>query len=167
MKALIILISFILEGVFSNYVQTSSYFIPLFTLTSLVIIYPLFTESKDYYKYAFLTGLAYDLIYTDTIVFHAIIFCFMAYIISRFNLVLTDNFINILIIVGLSIAIYRIITYLILILVSRLSFDFINLIFSILKSLILNLIYSLILFLIVKKSQKKYKYKFWDFFLVK
>ena len=105
MKALIILISFILEGVFSNYVQTSSYFIPLFTLTALVIIYPLFTEIKDYYKYAFLTGLAYDLIYTDTIVFHAIIFCFMAYIISRFNLVLTDNFIKILIIVGLSIAI--------------------------------------------------------------
>lgn len=160
MKILIILISFILEGIFSNYLPVNSYFASLFTLTSLIIIYPLFTENKDYYKYTFLTGLAYDLIYTDTMIFHAIIFCFMGFLISRLNLVLTDNYINTLIILALSLAIYRVITYLILILVSSLSFNFLNLILSILKSLTANLIYGLVLFLIIRKCQKKYKYVF-------
>ena len=99
MKATILIISFLLEGIISNFVPINGFLAPLFTLVALIIIYPLFDETSEYYKYAFVTGLAYDLFYTDTILFHAIIFCFMAYIISRFNLVLTDNFINILIIV--------------------------------------------------------------------
>ena len=159
MKALILIVSFLLEGVVSNFVPINGYFAPLFTLVALIIIYPLFDENVDYYKYAFITGLAYDLFYTDTIVFHAIIFCFMAFIITRLNLVLSDNYINILIIIALCILIYRIITYILLVLVSSMSFNFIALIFSVLKSLIINLIYSIIVFFVVKTFQQKYKYK--------
>ena len=159
MKATILIISFLLEGIISNFVPINGFLAPLFTLVALIIIYPLFDEASEYYKYAFVTGLAYDLFYTDTILFHAIIFCFMAFIITRLNLVLSDNYINILIIIALCILIYRIITYILLVLVSSMSFNFIALIFSVLKSLIINLIYSIIVFFVVKTFQQKYKYK--------
>ena len=83
MKATILIISFLLEGIISNFVPINGFLAPLFTLVALIIIYPLFDEASEYYKYAFVTGLAYDLFYTDTILFHAIIFCFMAFIQSR------------------------------------------------------------------------------------
>ena len=160
MKALILVISFLLEGIISNFVSINGFFAPLFTLTALIIIYPLFDEEAEYYKYALVTGFIYDLFYTDTIVFHAIIFSFMAFLISRLNLVLSDNYVNVLVIIAICILIYRIITYSFLVLVSSVSFDFIALIFSILKSLMINLIYSVIIFFALKKLQKKYKYKF-------
>ena len=160
MKVIILIVSFLLEGVISNFVTINGYLAPLFTLVALIMICPFFENSADYYKYAFFTGLAYDLIYTDTIIFHAIIFCFMAFIIIRLNLVLSDNYVNVLIIIAICILVYRVITYGLLILVSSMSFDFLSLVFSILKSLIINLIYSVILFFVVKKIQKKYKYKF-------
>ena len=160
MKAIIIIISFLLEGIVSNFVPINGFLAPLFTLVALIIIYPLFDEVSEYYKYAFVTGLAYDLFYTDTILFHAIIFCFMAFIITCLNLVLSDNYLNILVIMGICILIYRVITYSLLVLVSSMAFDFIALILSVLKSLIINLIYSALLFFVVKKCQKKYKYKF-------
>lgn len=160
MKAIIVIISFLLEGIVSNFVPINGFLAPLFTLVALIIIYPLFDEVSEYYKYAFVTGLAYDLFYTDTILFHAIIFCFMAFIITRLNLVLSDNYLNILVIMGICILIYRVITYSLLVLVSSMAFDFIALILSVLKSLIINLIYSALLFFVVKKCQKKYKYKF-------
>ena len=155
MKIIILVISFLLEGVISNFVPVNGFLAPLFTLTALIIIYPLFDESFEYYKYAFITGLAYDLFYTDTIIFHAIIFTFMAFLITRLNLVLSDNYVNVLIIIAICILVYRVITYGLLILVSSMSFDFLSLVFSILKSLIINLIYSVILFFVVKKIQKK------------
>ena len=160
MKAIIVIISFLLEGIVSNFVPINGFLAPLFTLVALIIIYPLFDEVSEYYKYAFVTGLAYDLFYTDTILFHAIIFCFMAFIITCLNLVLSDNYLNILVIMGICILIYRVITYSLLVLVSTMAFDFIALILSVLKSLIINLIYSALLFFVVKKCQKKYKYKF-------
>lgn len=160
MKVILLLISFLLEGIISNFVPINGFLLPLFTLMALIIIYPLFDEHSEYYKYAFITGLAYDLFYTDTIIFHAIIFCFIAFLITRLNLVLSDNYFNILIIVAICILIYRFVTYGLLVLVSNMSFDFITLMLSVLKSLIINLIYSMILFFVVKKCQKKYKYKF-------
>lgn len=160
MKAIIIVISFLLEGIVSNFVPINGFLAPLFTLVALIIIYPLFDETAEYYKYAFVTGLAYDLFYTDTILFHAIIFCFMAFIITRLNLVLSDNYLNILVIMGICILIYRVVTYSLLVLVSTMAFDFMALIISVLKSLIINLIYSALLFFVVKKCQRKYKYKF-------
>ena len=160
MKAIIIVISFLLEGIVSNFVPINGFLAPLFTLVALIIVYPLFDEVSEYYKYAFVTGLAYDLFYTDTILFHAIIFCFMAFIITRLNLVLSDNYLNILVIMGICILIYRVVTYSLLVLVSTMAFDFMALIISVLKSLIINLIYSALPFLVVKKCQRKYKYKF-------
>lgn len=163
MNIIVITISFLLEGVVSNFVRLDGYLLPLFTLISLVMICPFVSESSKYYMYAFFSGFAYDLFYTETIIFHAIIFSFMAVIIRRLNTVLSDNFINILITLVLSIVFYRVITYGFLSFIGAASFEFRALGFSILKSLILNLIYGMILFLVMTKFFKKgdYRLKSW------
>lgn len=156
MSIIILIISFLLEGVLSNYLP--HFLSPLFTLTSLIIIHSLLDDNEKYYKYAFLIGFVYDLFYTDTIIFHALIFLFMAFIISKLNLVLSDNYVNLILITILLIAIYRVVTYLLLVLVSTMSFSLYSLIFSILNSIIINVIYSVILFFILKRLKPKYKY---------
>ena len=160
MKIVILLVSFLLEGIISNFVPINGFLAPLFTLVALIMICPLFSESTDYYKYAFFTGLAYDLFYTDTIIFHAIIFCFMAFIIMRLNIVLSDNFINALITVSVCILMYRVLTYGLLVFINNMSFEVLALINSILKSLILNLIYGMILFVVIRKLKRKGKYHY-------
>lgn len=152
-----ILISFLLEAIFSNFVSINGYFVPLFTLTALIVIYP-FSKKDKYYKYAFITGLMYDLFYTDTIVFHAIIFCFIACIVVRFNLILSDNYANELIILILCIFVYRVVTYGLLVLIGNVSFDIYNFLFSFVKSLSSNLIYGFVLFLCLKKCKIKHYY---------
>ena len=98
MKEAILIISFILDGIFSNFLPSNSIFNSLFTLVSLIIVYPYFNGNRhDYYKYAFILGLAYDLIYTDTVIFYAFVFLSVSFIISRFMLVLANNYLNIVI----------------------------------------------------------------------
>lgn len=154
----IIIVSFLLEAIISNFVPIHGFFAPLLTLTALITICPLFDEKTKYYKYAFITGLMYDLFYTNTICFHAIIFCLMAYIVLRLNLVLSDNYANEIIIMALCIIMYRVITYCILALIGNVSFDFIELFLSIIKSLIINLAYSALIFSIIKKFKPKTRY---------
>ena len=47
MIVLVLLISFILEGIVSNLVPAASLFIPLFSVTALLVIYPLFNDNKN------------------------------------------------------------------------------------------------------------------------
>lgn len=149
-----LIISFLLEAIFSNFVSIGGYFVPLFTLTALIIICPFLQEKEKYYKYAFITGMMYDLFYTDTIVFHAIIFCFMAIIVVKLNMVLSDNYANVIIIISLCILIYRVLTYGLLVLIGNIPFDIYELLFSVLKSLISNLVYGVILLSCLKRKHK-------------
>ena len=66
MIILILLISFTLEGIFSNLLSANSILIPLFTIISFVIVYPYFKNAKNkFYIYAGLIGLLYDIVYTN------------------------------------------------------------------------------------------------------
>ena len=156
----IILISFYLEGILSNIINIS-FLIPLFTLLSLIIIYPyLFNRKKDYFIICFIIGLLYDIGYTDTIFLNAFIFLLIGYIIHLINIVITNNWFNVMIISLFVITIYRIITYLVLIFINYLKPDIELLKNSILNSLIINIIYIIIIYKITDIiSRKKGIYK--------
>ena len=49
MKVIILIVSFLLEGVISNFVSINGFMAPLFTLVSLIVIYPLFDDVSEYY----------------------------------------------------------------------------------------------------------------------
>ena len=150
-----IIISFILDNFISNFINHNSLFYPLFTLLSLIIIYPKLTKKiNKYYLISFLLGLIYDVAVTDTLFFNAFIFLLLSYIVNYIFRKIPYNYLSVLIISFISIIYYRLITYIVLLLLNYLHFNLLTLLKSIYNSLILNIIYITILYnkkLIFKK----------------
>ena len=137
----VLLISFILEGIISNLVPTSSLFIPLFSIVSLLVTYPLFNENKiKYLIYSGTLGLLYDLVYTNTPFINTFTFVITALIITFICKFITLN--NLL----LCLFRYRI-------------FNNSTLLEGLYSSLILNVVYSYILYVVIEIINKKRKYK--------
>lgn len=155
---LIIIISILLETNLSNILPLNSYLFPLFTLTSLVLIYPFFNnDNKQYLKYTLVTGLLYDIILTDTLFLNMFIFLIIAQIIKKINITLSNNIINVMLITIIIITTYLLITYTALYLIGYHQFELNILLTTILKSYLVNIIYSIILYIITDKISRKYK----------
>src|SRR5574344_1473663 len=132
MIIVIMIISFLLDGIISNIVGMNSILLPLTLLTSFIIIYPYFCkDNKKYLIYLIIAGVFYDLAYGDIYLLNVIIFPIMGLFISF----LYDN-------------------------LSTNTFTFILkllLVVSIYRSLLLNIIYGLILYLITNIISNKFK----------
>lgn len=155
----VIISSFFLESICSNYISiNSSLFIPLFSIISLVIIYPYF-NNKDlqFLQCCVGVGLAYDLIFTNTLIFNMVIFLGIGVIIKLINFFISNNPLNITLISALSIVFYRLITYIVLCIVGYLNFNFQVLYKSIYSSLLLNVIYAFFVYLLTDYFSRKYK----------
>ncbi len=154
----IIAISFFLESIISSVISLNSLFNPLFTLISLVLIYPYFmNDDAKFLKYCGAVGLIYDLVFTNTFFLNMIVFIIIGSIIKLINITLSNNFINVMIITLLSVIFYLLITYFILIVIGYklFSFDYFLLVLS--RNLLLNCLYSCLVYLITDKLSKKYK----------
>ena len=155
---LILIISFILDSVFSTFISLNSFLIPLFTLMALIIISSYFKEkTKKYLSICFLTGMAYDLIYTDTILIHAFIFLLLGFLVINLNRLLSNNHISAIFMAIVVVVCYRVVMYLFLLISGILSFDLFHLSASIYNSLIINIIYIFLLSVIVNLTSHKHK----------
>ncbi len=158
MIPLVLIISFILDSIISNFVPLHSIFMPLFILMALIIVYPYFNGNKArYYTTTFLTGLFYDLIYTNTIVIHAFLFLIIAFVITRLNLLLANNYVNVGIMAIICIIIYRSIAYGLLLITANIAFDWHTWFTSIYSSLLLNILYVIGVFILTDKISLKFK----------
>lgn len=158
MIPVIIILSFILESVISSLVSLNSLFLPLLTLMSFIIVYPYFNGNiRKFLIVCFITGIFYDLIYTDTIIIHGFLFLIIGYLIAKLNLIFSNNYINVVIMGTICIIIYRIISYGLLLITANISFDIMLLLKSIYHSLILNLLYVCLLYIITDQISVKFK----------
>ena len=72
---IIVFISIILENIFNLYITRFNYFIPLFTLVSLIFIFPSFEHKKNnYYITSAIIGFIYDLFFTNFYILNSILF---------------------------------------------------------------------------------------------
>lgn len=149
-------ISLILDSIISNYILLSTnFFLPLFTLTSLVIIYPFINNDRKYLKILIIVGLLYDGL-TNTLFIQTILFIILMSFVKYVTSYLNSNLLNSLITLILTIILYRVMYYLILVMSNNYQFD-INVLFkSIYASFILNIIYGIISYAILLKFKKKY-----------
>lgn len=155
MKYVFIIISFFLDGFISNYISINGIFYPLFTLMSLIIMYPYYSDNNIFYKFTFFVGAVYDLIYTDTFIFYAFIFLIVALVIAKLSVLLADNYLSIMIITLISIILFRTISYILIVISGNIRFSFDILFKSIYSSLLLNIIYVVILNIVVTFTSKK------------
>lgn len=157
MIVLISMISFFLDGILSRYILPNSLFLPLFTIVSLVIIYPYFNNDNfRYFKFIAIIGLLYDIAYFNTLFYNFFIFIALGFIIGLINYLLSNNIYTNILMTVVSITAYRIITFLITI-IFKTSYPLSELLQSIYSSLILNIIYCLIIYVITEIYSKKNK----------
>lgn len=162
MAILIIGISLILDGILTNYLpflpNDLSLFTPLLTITSLVLIYPFFRkQEKNYYISLFITGIIYDLFYTNLLFFHAVIFLLLGVII-RFiykNYEITP--IRIIIYISIIIICYEFLEGFILYIFQIVPVSIEKILYKIKHSLIINLVWGEIIYGILKIYIKKTK----------
>lgn len=150
--------SFLLDGILSKYILPTSLFLPLFTIVSLVIIYPYFNNNNfRYFKYIAILGLLYDITYINTIFFNFFIFMMIGFVVSFFSYLLSNNLYTSILFTVISIFFYRLIVYLFMVIFRNVSFSFFDLIKSIYSSLLLNILYCILLYLFSEILRKKYK----------
>ena len=104
---MIVLCSFLLDGILSNYINNL-----LLTITAITII----SSTKNYYKTSFLYGLLYDIAYTNTLFINGILFMIIVFITKKINYYFTNNIISNTITILINIIFYRISIYIILVL---------------------------------------------------
>ncbi len=159
---IIITLSLIIDGILSNIfpytINTLSLFTPLLTLISIYLIYPFYKKKeKKYMITLFLTGIIYDLLYTNLIFYNAIIFTIIGIISKYIYKHYEINYLNIIIQIILIVTIYESLNALIIILFNLVPMSISRLFYKITHSLLLNIIYSELLLLIINILPNKYK----------
>lgn len=154
MNIIIITIGFILDTILSLYIPTTSYFIPLLTITNIYLIYNRKEETKYFITISAL-GLIYDLIHTNLLFYHLVIFLILAFITKIIHKNLKQTKITTIIYISIIIIIYEFLNITILSMYQKNIFIINNLLNKIKHSLLLNQIYSLMIYNYIKKTHKK------------
>ena len=159
---LIIIISLILDGIFTNFLpylpNDLSLFTPLLTLVTIFVVYPFYRKKeKQYYITIFMTGILYDLFYTNLLFFHAIIFLLIAWISKYIYKNFEVTFFSIIIYTIILITIYESTTATILFLFQVVPLTFSKVLYKITHSILLNIFYVEIIYFLGKIIPKKYK----------
>ena len=110
-------------------------------------------KQKNYLLITFMVGILYDLLYTNQLLFNAIIFTTIAYITIYFYKTYQQTKITKIIYLIMIIILYEIITASILFVFQVTSINIARIVYKILYSILLNIIYAIILNnLLIKES---------------
>ena len=156
----ILITSFLLDGILSNYLDYMlgdiTLFNPLLTIIALLIIYPFFRKNDNQYLViAFITGFLYDLFYTNLLFTNAILFLLLAIIYKYLYKKLAFNIITMSFSIILIITIYETILSFLLFIFNIVPITVTDVTYLIIHSLILNIIYGDILYLIASRTKRK------------
>ena len=151
MTIILMILALLLDGVLSVKLPTTSFFLPLLTLTTIYLIYPCYKKKeKRYYCILITSGLLYDLLYTNLLFFHMLIFLFIGALTQHIYKNYHHNILKNLIYLCLIITLYESSIALILFLFQTTSITISQVFSQIVHSLSLNIIYALIMSRLIK-----------------
>lgn len=158
---IIIAISFIIDGILTNFlpygVMDLSLFTPLTTIIALITVYPFFYhQEKKYLIVSVITGLLYDLFYTNLLFFNAILFFVLAFVCMKLYKVLGDGPFRIIFNIVILIILYELLTVGIILIFNLVPITYSRVVYKISHSLLLNIIYGEVIYLIRRLLPKKY-----------
>ena len=143
LSIIILIISFVLDGILTNYLpflpNCLSLFTPLLTLTAILVVYPLYRKKESkYYLTIIITGFLYDLFYTNLLFLNAILFFLCGLLISFLYKNIGYSFIKI-------------------IFLTIVPITFTKVLYKITHSLLLNIIFACMFYSLIEIIPKKYK----------
>lgn len=157
MITFIITISLLLDGLIPLYISANSIFLPLLTLTSLFAIYPLYKKNDKSYLFTIITtGIIYDLLYTNLLFFHAIIFYILGKLTQYIHKNYSQNIINTIIYLIIMIVSYESLTSVILYIFKVVPISFSKVFYKITHSILINVIYITIIYSLIKTQHTKH-----------
>lgn len=155
------LLSFIIDGILSLFLEKNSIFLPLFSLMSLIIIYPYVNDKKNIVFFGCIIGILYDITYTQTLFLNTFVFTLLSFLLILFYKYVPYHIVNSIIVSFILIIMFRTITYLSFIFINDYPMNFSDLFRSIYSSFILNILYVFAMYflfkLIFRKISKKRK----------
>ncbi len=160
---LIVLISVLLDGILSNFlpymVDHLSLFTPLFTVMSFFLIYPFFKKKdrKNYFILLFITGIIYDLAYTNLLFYNAILFLISGEVVHLLYKYLDVNFLMILIDAVILVVVYESFNTFSFLIFQVVPISIGSYLYLISHTLLANILFLEIGFLLIKLIPKKYK----------
>ena len=144
MLLLINFISFFLDGILSLFMGKDSIFLPLFTVLSLIEVYPLLKNKRKLITIGIIMGVLYDVVYTQTLFMNTIIFFLISLTIIEVFKLLSYNSFNSLLLSILLIILYRTLSYAFFFILNDVQLNLGLFFKSIYSSLLLNIIYSVL-----------------------
>lgn len=158
-----LIFSFILENFMSNIFPSTlsqiSIFTTMYTIIAIVIIYPYFSNYKKYYILVIIFGLLFDIVYTSTFLLNTFIFLTIAIIIRLLNTFFSENVFTTNLISMISIAVYHLLSFIILSIVNNIDYNFMILFNIIVHSIIMTIIYTSISYFCIKYLYNKFNIK--------
>ena len=159
---IIIIVTILLDGLLTNILPYTannlSLFTPMLTILIPIIIYPFYIkEEKKFLITLVITGIIYDIFYTNLLFYDAIVFLLFGLMIIKLYKVIGYNYIKVLLYSLLCIILYELFNTIVILIFNLVPINLIKVLYKINHSILLNLIYVSILYIIVKKLPKKYK----------
>lgn len=149
-----LIISFLLEGIMSNIFPSTlsniSYFTTIYTIISLVIIYPYFNNDKKYFILIIVFGILFDMLYTSSIFINTFIFIIIGIVTKILYNIFTENVFMTNIISYIGIVIYHVLSFIILLIVGYNDYNIMLLFNIIIHSIFMTIIYTSISYFIIK-----------------
>ena len=159
-----LIISFLFDGIMSNYFPSTfssiSYFTTIYIVIAFVVIYPHFNNDKKYFILLLIFGILFDMIYTSTILINVIIFIVVGIVAKILYNIFNDNLLMTNIISFISIVVYHLLSYIILLIINYNNYSIILLLRIIGHSVITTIIYTSISYLLIKYIFNKFNIKY-------
>ena len=160
---IILLISFFIQGLTSNYLGYTygdlSIFLTIYILIALLIVNPYFENKKKYFIILIIFGLLTDIVYTNTFILNTCLFITSYYLSKMFHFFFPYNWVTISISNLLCIFAYHIISFLFLIILRYDTYTISNLLKILGNSILMTIIYSNVIYTIIVFIVKKFELK--------
>lgn len=155
--------SFLFQGFISTHLNYSimnpSIFSCVYLLITLIILIPYFDNQKKYLRLLIIFGLLMDIVYTNTFILNTIIFLIIYFICRAINYFLPHNIFTVNLLNVISMIIYHVLTFLILLTIGYDSYSLSSLVTIITHSLIMTVLYGSLMYFIISSLMSKFQVK--------
>ena len=148
-----------MASIFPATLGSVSYFTTIYTIISLVVIYPYFVNEKKYYILVIVFGALFDILYTSTLLINIVFFLLLAVVIKLLNTFIPNNILTINVISILCIIIYHVLSFVLLNLETSQTYDLILLGKIISHSILMTIIYTSISYIVIRFIYNKFDIK--------
>lgn len=154
-----LLLENIMSNIFTSQIASISIFSTIYTVVSLVIIYPHFNNKKKYFITLIILGIIFDIVYTGAFLLNTCIFIVIGILISFLNNFLPENIFGTNIISIASIIVYHLLSFIILNIFHYSSYNLLILIKIITHSFIMTIIYTTVSYFLIEFIYRRFNIK--------